>query len=145
MASGRQVFASEIRYIIGLFLVPVPSPCNISENTGMEDVGGDLTNTMKYWLFIIACNIVTGLYAQETDTIRNLHLFKPDRFDTIVKLENIDTVRVQFIRDSILAREIFIRDSLLAREQFVRDSLLRRKKILDSLNILKPQLERLLD
>jgi len=43
------------------------------------------------------------------------------------------------------ARREFIRDSLLAREQHVKDSLFRKKRMLDSVNILKNQLQPLLE
>ncbi len=47
--------------------------------------------------------------------------------------------------DSIMARLQFVKDSLIAREEFVRDSLLRRKQILDSVEYLRPRLQKILE
>lgn len=91
-------------------------------------------------IVVIALSLAPGLGAQEPDRgIYNIDSLARKNF-----VSDSALAREAFVRDSILAREAFIRDSILAREQFVRDSLLRRKRILDSLHIIKPQLERLL-
>ncbi len=87
-------------------------------------------NYLRCIIFVLfALLVAPGVGAQEPDSV----IQKPDSI-----------ARAIFVRDSILAREAFVRDSILAREQFVRDSLALRKRILDSLQVIKPQLERLL-
>ena len=99
---------------------------------------------MKIWFNFILWLTCLTVSAQETDTLRNLHLYRPNGSDSMARAK-MDSARVRYIMDSIFARQQFVRDSVLAREQFVKDSLMRRKRILDSLHILKPQLERLLE
>lgn len=97
---------------------------------------------LRYTLTLFALFVVLGLRAQEPDSV----IQKVDSLSAREAfLQDSILARQAFVRDSILARETFVRDSILAREQFVRDSLLRRQKILDSLNILRPQLQRLLE
>jgi hypothetical protein len=67
--------------------------------------------------------------------------------DTIYRPQiNQDSViaRLKFIRDSIEIREKFVRDSIEAREKFVRDSIARRKQILDSVTLLRNELQTVL-
>ncbi|MBN2214299.1 MAG: hypothetical protein JW723_08640 [Bacteroidales bacterium] len=103
--------------------------------------------------------LMTSLKAQVSDdAARDIRLYRPpvaEPQDTIPVSDTLDIrgryssdsieARQQFLRDSVAARMKFMQDSILAREIFVRDSILRRQRTLDSLNLLKSQLQRLLD
>ena len=52
--------------------------------------------------------------------------------------------RQLFVADSIAKREAFILDSIAKREAFIRDSIARRERILDSLNVLRAQLPKII-
>ncbi|MBN2812619.1 MAG: hypothetical protein JXQ80_01010 [Bacteroidales bacterium] len=89
------------------------------------------------WLIALCC--VESLYAQETDTLKGRHLYRP------AQAEEQDTLRIpaptdenlQRMLDSLALRQQFIRDSLLAREKFVRDSIARRQRMRDSVVFLQ--------
>ena len=103
--------------------------------------------------------LITCLKAQVTgDKARDIRLYRPpakEQQDTIFVSDTLDLhrqyimdsieARQQFLTDSTAARMKFMQDSIKAREIFVRDSILRRQRILDSLNFLKSELQKLLD
>jgi hypothetical protein len=115
-----------------------------------------LTSILSVLIFTI---LITSLKAQVTnDRAKEIRLYRPpatEQKDTIFISDSLDLhqqyfmdsikARQQFQRDSIAARMKFIQDSVKAREIFVRDSILRRQRILDSLNHLKAELQKLLD
>lgn len=114
---------------------------------------------MKILPVLTGTILITSLKAQVTDdTARDIRLYRPpakEQKDTVFTPESQDiqrqrmrdsiNARQQFLRDSTAARLRFIQDSIRAREIFVRDSILRRERILDSLNHLKAELQKLLD
>jgi|GEM_PF-1728180 len=80
------------------------------------------------------------------DSSQENYKFKRDSLELRKKyIQDSIKIREKFIRDSIAERRRFVRDSIIARQAFVRDSIMRRKRILDSLNLLKDELPRLLD
>jgi hypothetical protein len=85
--------------------------------------------------------------AQNTgDTLDGRNLYNPARLklrDTVIITEPA-AENQKMIKDTLDLRMKFIQDSILAREQFVRDSILRRQRQLDSLKLLKTQLNILL-
>jgi len=102
---------------------------------------------LSFSLFMVA--ILLGfsdlaVAQQDTAYTNGRYLYRPySSADSIIdsdslllraKIDSLEMVRMQFIRDSIEAREIFIRDSIARREH-----------ILDSLKILKDQLPQLLE
>lgn len=108
---------------------------------------------------MIGTILITSLKAQVTDdTARDIRLYRPavkEQKDTVFTPDTPDIqrqhimdsigARQQFLKDSTAARLKFIQDSIRAREIFVRDSVLRRERILDSLNHLKAELQKLLN
>lgn len=131
------------------------------------------TNYFKTTLFFFINLVLlsTGIDAQNqnNDTTRSKYLYRPERNaytntqDTVHEFDSTqkttvnqdsgseqqeiinDSIRkrLDFMHDSVLAREIFIRDSIIARENFVRDSIMERNRKIDSLTVLKYQIERL--
>ena len=97
------------------------------------------------WLMVLCC--MDSLYAQETDTLKGRHLYRP------TQVEEQDTIRIpapadanlQRMLDSLALRQQFIRDSLLAREKFVRDSIAHRQRMRDSVVFLQRGLQPVLE
>lgn len=93
------------------------------------------------WLIALCC--MESLYAQETDTLKGRHLYRPSQ------AEAQDTLRIpapadeslQRMLDTLALRQQYVRDSLLAREQFVRDSIQRRQRMSDSVVFLQRGLQ----
>jgi hypothetical protein len=127
-------------------------------------------NWRAAFLFYAGLMILSAASAQNnSDTLKGRNIYNPHRLapeDTITVpvmkndqmqysrdsadarqqfIQDSIQARLKFIQDSIQARLKFIQDSILAREKFIRDSIQRRKRILDSLNLLKDELPRLLD
>src|SRR4030042_4312635 len=108
---------------------------------------------------LISTFLILGLNAQvNDDTVRDIRLYRPpatEAKDTILVSDSLklrqqyilDSIeaRQKSLQDSVAARMKFIQDSIIAREIFVRDSIMRRQRILDSVNFLKSELQRLLD
>ena len=106
----------------------------------------------NYWLLsniLIIFIFSSDLFCQtNTDTLRGRNLYRPNAKEIQDTLTIADSVQIpsQAYLDSIAdVKYKHMLDSIAAREIFVRDSIARRQHILDSLNMIRAQLPRLLE